>query len=208
MCGYRLSCGPDGQRNNSFPGGAVMRQSRIPTKWTPELRRPGHIANPPHSSNERGCTHNLPHVYVNKTIIKNRKNFTTFNLPHMGLFLVPKSVQRRIPRRRSSCEVNSYSCGQEIPHKLWNQKFYYRIHKRRSQAPPYRVMHPYTPIIYVFVISALILYFYLILCLRNDFSLSLSLSLIQVLQEISCSYSFPSLCASNAPFVPSLIVSI
>lgn len=62
MCGYRLSCDPDYQRNNLFPGGTVMRQSRNPTKWTPELRRPGHKANPSHSSNERGCKHNPPHM--------------------------------------------------------------------------------------------------------------------------------------------------
>jgi hypothetical protein len=124
-----------------------MRKSRIPTKWTAELRRPGHKANDPsHSSNLRGCTHNPPHVFVNKTIIKNRENFTTFNLPHMGLSLVPKIVQGRIPRKRSSCEVNSHSYSQEIPHTLRNQKFHYRIHKRRSLVPPQRVMHPSTPI--------------------------------------------------------------
>jgi hypothetical protein len=135
-----------------------MGQSQIPTKWTPEIRRPGNKANDQsHSSDVRCRTHNPPHVFVKKTIINNRENFATFHLFHMGLFLVPRIVQRRIPQRHSSCEVNSSSYGQEIPNTSRNQKFHYRIHKRRSLFPPRRVMHPSTPILYVSVISTLIL---------------------------------------------------
>jgi len=133
-----------------------MRQSWIPIKWTPELRRPGHKANDQsQSSNVRGCTHNPPHVFVNKIIIKNRENSTTFNLPHMDPSLVPKIIQRRIPRRRFSCEVNSYTYGQEIPHTLWNQKLHYRTYKLRSMVPPHRIMYPSKPILYVSVLSTL-----------------------------------------------------
>jgi len=42
----------------------------------------------------------------------------------------------------TSWEANRSSAGQEIPHILWNLKFYYRIHKCPQHAPTLNHIDP------------------------------------------------------------------